>query len=148
MNGLLPHLPRPWLHKEGKKFRLTEEGRKMLGPAKELLERWQHFVSFANAGRLPGLTIACGQEAAGGIVLAAATQFRKSYRDVQLRIAVVRGRRRIEGVASGIYDLALVTNTRPEVELIARRPMAVEPLTEDELVLACGAKSPWAAGRC
>ena len=145
VNGLPPHLPRPWLHKDGKKFRLTDEGRKMIGPAKELLERWQNFVSFANAGRLPGLTIACGQEAAGSIVLEAATRFRKTHRDVLFKIVVVRGRRRIEGVANGLYDVALVTNAKPEIDNIARRETMIHSLEDDELVLACGAKSQWAA---
>jgi DNA-binding transcriptional LysR family regulator len=145
VHGSPPHLPRPWLYKEGKKFRLTEEGRTMLGPARELLDRWQNFVVFAHTSRLSGLTIACGQEAAGGVVLEAATRFRKLRPEATLTIAVVRGGRRIEGLANGLYDVALVTTTRPEVEQLARRPVTVEPLAEDELLVACAAKSVWSS---
>lgn len=145
VHGAPPHLPRPWLTKEGKKFRLTDEGRKMLGPARELLERWQNFVGFANAGRLPGITVACGQEAASGVVMDAAARFRTAHPEVLFKLAVVRGRRRIEGLANGIYDVALVTNMKPEIESIARRPVIVHPLADDELVVACDAKSTWAA---
>src|ERR1019366_5739408 len=69
VHGTPPWLPRPWLTKEGKRFVLTDEGRVMLPTAKELSERWGQFASFASAGNTPGLTVACGQESAGTIVL-------------------------------------------------------------------------------
>ncbi len=142
--GAPPHLVRPWLRKVGKRFLLTEEGTAMLPAATDLADRWDRLVSDAERQRLPGLTVACGQEAAGGVVLTAAAAFRKAHPEAPLRIAVVRGRRRIEGVAGGQYDLALVTSQKAEIEAIARRKLAVRQLEEDKLVLACGAKSEWA----
>ncbi|HZZ79843.1 MAG TPA: LysR family transcriptional regulator [Gemmataceae bacterium] len=142
--GMPPHLPRPWLAKRGKRFELTEEGRTMLPAAIEQAERWGQFTSFASAVRLPGITVACGQESAGGIVLEAARRFRRQHPLVNLRIAVVRGRRRIEGIASGAYDLALVTHTPPAIRDIARREVQIDVLSDDELVLACAATSEWA----
>jgi len=143
VHGSQPHLPRPWLEKRGKKFHLTAEGRIMLPAAEEHAERWHQFESFASAGRTGGLTVACGQEAAGGIVLSAATSFRKQHPKASFRIAVVRGRQRIEGVANGLYDLALVPHPPVAVREIARREVIIEPLIDDELGLACAIKSEW-----
>jgi DNA-binding transcriptional LysR family regulator len=144
VHGAAPHMPRPWLEKNGKRFFLTDEGRAMLPAATEQAQRWRQFTAFAAAGRMPGLTVACGQEAAGGVLLQAATAFRKSHPQAVLRIAVVRGRRRIEGVANGLYDLAVVTLAPVAVREIARREVVIATLSDDELMLACAAKSPWA----
>jgi hypothetical protein len=96
----------------------------------------------AAAGHLPGLTIACGQEAAGGIILQAATAFRKLHPKTPLRIAVVRGRRRIEGVANGLYDLATVTHSPGAARHIARCEIQIDLIHDDELVLACSGPGP------
>lgn len=143
--GCPPAVPRPWLAKRGKRFVLTDEGRRMLPAAAERAADWDRFAALAAADRAPGLTVACGHEAAGGVVLAAAARFRREHPAAALRVAVVRGRQRVEGVASGRYDLALVTDNPASVREAARRPVVVEPLADDELVLACAARSPWAA---
>ncbi len=145
VRGAAPHLPRPWLLKRGKRFYLTDEGRTMLPAATDQAERWRQFVGFAAAGRMAGLTVACGQEAAGGLVLQAAAAFRRLHPQAPFRIAVVRGKRRIEGVANGLYDVALVTHAPVAIREIARRDVLVEPLHDDALVLACAAKSTWAS---
>jgi DNA-binding transcriptional LysR family regulator len=146
VRGFPPFLPRPWLIKRGKRFHLTDEGRAVLPLAAEQAERWRQFTAFAAAGRMPGMTVACGQEAAGGVVLKAATTFRQQNPQSVFRIAVVRGSRRIEGVANGLYDIALVTHSPAAVREIARRDVIVEQVSDDELVLACAAKSPWYGG--
>lgn len=143
--GEPPHLPRPWLAKRGKRFELTDEGRLMLPVAREHAERWERFVAFAAADRGPALSVACGQEAAGGTMLLAAKAFRQAHPAAAVKIAVVRGRRRVEGVAGGLYDLALVTQTPADVRATGRRDLVVELLHRDDLVLACGVRSPWAA---
>jgi DNA-binding transcriptional LysR family regulator len=143
--GTPPWLPRPWLMKQGKRFVLTDEGRAMLPAATEHSERWRRFSAFASLGNTPGLTVACGQESAGTVVLKAATAFRRQHPSAPFRIAVVRGRRRIEGVANGLYDLALVTHNPGAIREIARREVILDPLADDVLMLACSPKSPWAA---
>jgi DNA-binding transcriptional LysR family regulator len=134
-----------WTSKQGKRFVLTDEGRAMLPAATDHAERWRRFTAFAAAGNRPGLSVACGQEAAGTGVLRAATAFRRRHPDALLRLAVVRGRRRIEGVANGLYDLALVTHSSTAIRELARREVVIEPLAEDVLMLACGLRSPWCA---
>ena len=133
------------IHKRGKRFLLTEEGKTMLPVATELAEKWDLFADFAAAGRTPGLTVACGQEAAGGVVLRAATGFRREFPTARFKVAVARGQRRIEGVAGGLYDVALVTHAPAAIREIARREVAVRELFHDEIVLACAVKSPWSA---
>jgi len=145
LHGCPPHVPLPWLVKDGKRFRLTDEGRSLLPVAKDLAEKWEQFASFAAAGRVPGLTVACGQEAAGGVVLDAARAFRTHYPDSRFRVAVARGHQRIVGVAGGQYDIALVTHSKNAIAEIARRELSIRPLSADDLVLACAAKSEWAA---
>lgn len=144
LHGLPPHLPRPWLRKVGKLFTLTPEGSQMLPYAQEIVERWQNLVRLTGVTRPEGLKIACGQEAAGGLVLQAARPFREAFPDVPFSVAVVRGRQRIEGVANGLYDLALVTSTRTDAEMIAQRKLAFHELNDDELKLTCATRSPWA----
>jgi DNA-binding transcriptional LysR family regulator len=60
-------------------------------------------------------------------------------------VSGLRGRQRIEGVANGLLSMALVTHDKAQIETLARnRPIHVEDLMDDPLVVACGAKSEWA----
>jgi DNA-binding transcriptional LysR family regulator len=63
----------------------------------------------------------------------------------RVRLSTPRGRSRIEGVAGGQFDLALVTDGLPTVRKIARREMYVEPLFEDQFTLAANPppRSEW-----
>ncbi len=142
--GSPPHLPRPWLAKAGRRFALTDEGRRMLPAAEEQAERWAGFVVTAAADAGRGVTVACGQETAGGVVLAAAARFRRRHPDVSVRVAVVRGRARIEGVASGRYHLALTSENPATVRERVGRPVAIDTLTDRELVLVAAARGRWA----
>lgn len=144
VRGNPPGLPQAWIVKQGRRFVLTDEGRRMLPLAEEQAQRWSEFIESAATDRAAGVTVACGNEAAGGVVLAAATQFRRQHPNAGLRVAVVRGKQRIEGVVNKRYDLALVTDNPVGVRETARRPVIVESLAEDELVLACAVRSPWA----
>lgn len=143
VEGPKQKLPRAWLRKDGKRFELTAEGERMLNHAKDFVERWELLVRLNGMVREAGLSVACGQEAAGGIVLKAAAAFRADFPGENLTVAVTRGRQRIEGVASGRYDLALVTTNKHDAEVIAKRRLVVHELGDDELMLACAVRSPW-----
>src|SRR5206468_9121 len=80
-----------------------------------------------------------------GFVLDAVKAFRRRHPQVKLHLATLRGQQRIEGVASGALDLAVVTHDPDQVRAAARRPLLVEDLFDDALVLACPADGPWAA---
>lgn len=79
VHGRPPELPRPWLVKVGRKYGLTDEGRRMLPAAEEQADRWTAFATAATTDRAAGVTVACGHEAAGGVVLKAATAFRRAH---------------------------------------------------------------------
>jgi DNA-binding transcriptional LysR family regulator len=141
--GNPPTLPRPWLEKHGKLFRLTDEGQLMLAAAEDQLRRWEHFVTFIAAGRLAQLSVGCGQEAVTGILFDAVRLWRRNYPDLALRISTPRGKARIEAVAAGLLDLALVSHDETQIERLARRPLFVETLADDPLRLACASKTRW-----
>ncbi len=137
-------LKRPWLERIGKHWQPTEEGKRVLPAVEELLRRYEQLTAFVESAAQPGLAIACGQEALAGFVLAAVQRFRREQPEVRVRLATLRGQRRIEGVANGLFDLATVTDDDERIAEVARRPLVVEELLDDPLVLVCAVGSPWA----
>ncbi len=139
---------RPWLTRVGKRWRLTAEGRKMLPAARDLVLRYERMsdaLETAEPGPQP-VTFACGQNAATGYVCEAVAQILHQHPDVRIRVSTLRSRARIEGVVNGALDLALVSHRPEAIERVAGRPLFVEPIFEDPLVLAVSraAKTPWA----
>ena len=133
------------MEKHGKLFRLTPEGKLMLPAAEDQLRALgELLVEFVEAGRLQPLSIGCGEEAAGGIVFDALVRWRPRHSEHPFRILTWRGEKRIEAVASGILDLALVTHDEAQIQRLARRELLVDRLLDDPLVLVCGTKTPWA----
>jgi DNA-binding transcriptional LysR family regulator len=138
-----PLLPRPWLVRRGKTWRLTAEGERVLEAVREMVRRREQLHDFlhARADDLPDVSVACGQEAVTDLVLPAVKRFRRRRPHGRVRIATPSGRDRVTGVATGVYDLALITHEpdrRPsdKIEQMARRPLYVESLLEDRPVLA------------
>ena len=149
-------LPQPWLVRRGKTWRLTAEGERVLETVREIMRRRDQLQDFivARADDLPDVSVACGQEAATDLVLPALRRFRRRQPHGRLRIATPSGKARVVGVATGVYDLALITHELEkqlpdEFEQIARRPLYVEALLEDRMVLAAsrtggdGGKAAW-----
>ena len=140
---------RPWLTRVGKRWRLTEEGRKVLPAAQDLVRRYDRLrdaLEDAESGP-PPVTCACSQQTVTGFVCDAVGAMRRDHPEVRLRIATLRGRARIEGVVNGALDLALVSHRPEAIEEAAGRPLYVEELFEDPLVLAAGraGKAAWGA---
>jgi DNA-binding transcriptional LysR family regulator len=128
----------PWLVREGKRWRLTTEGQRVRGVVTDMVRRYQQlerFVASGAEGRAL-VSIACGQQAASGFVRAAVEQFLRETPDARVRLSTPRGRLRIEGVAGGEFDLAIVTDSRPTIRKLARREMFIEDLFDDFFVLA------------
>jgi DNA-binding transcriptional LysR family regulator len=140
-----PLLKRPWLVREGKVWRLTDEGARVWPAVAELMRGYEALESFLEGHRTlrPSVRFACGQQMATGLVRTALIAFRKARPDVRLQISTLRGQARIEGVSSGLLDLALVTHDEPSIAEIARRPLHVAPLVTHHLALVCAAGSPW-----
>ena len=140
-----PVLRDAWLERTGKKWRLTGEGARVWSTVEDVVRRYENLRAFAVAAPPAGLAVACGQDAVAGIVLAAAREFRRARPDCAFRISTPSGQARIEGVAAGNYDLALVTHAPARIAEIARRELHVEDLYEDPLVLASAPSASFAA---
>jgi DNA-binding transcriptional LysR family regulator len=141
-------LPQAWLARQGKTWLLTPEGQRVREAVQDMVRRYEQLQDFLSAGAtdLVDVALACGQEAVKDFVLTAVRQFRRQHPHWRLRVATPGGRERVNGVATGVYDLALVTHEpdsgRPasrvadELEQVARRPLYVEALLQDRAVLA------------
>jgi len=138
----------PWLLLKGKRWHLTEEGQRVVGIVTDVVHRYEQMELFVAMGRQdkPVVAIACGQQAASGFVRVAVEQFRKQHPEGRVRISTPRGKARIEGVASGQFDIAIVTDNPAAILRTARREMYVEELFRDSFVLVANPppKSPWA----
>jgi len=139
-----PLIRRPWLELRGKSWFLTDEGRRVLPMVEDLLRRHDNLLRFVGTGEPPGLSFACGREAADTFVLRALRQPRHTRPAARFPLSELRGQARSEGVANGLLDLAVVTHDPDQVEVIARRPLHVEELFPDPLLLAASARASWA----
>lgn len=139
----------PWLLLKGKRWRLTEEGQRVVGIVADVVGRYEQMEQFVAMGRqaTPTVALACGQHAIGGFVRVAVEQFRARHPAGRVRISSPRGKARIEGVASGQFDLAIVTDSPAAILKIAKRELYIEELFRDRFVLVANplASSPWKA---
>ncbi len=137
----------PWLIRKGKRWQLTPEGQRVRLVVTDMVRRYEQLERFVRGGAAgrPVVAIACGQQAAGGFVRAAVEQLRRERPECRVRLSTPRGRRRIEGVAGGQFDLAVVTDSPATIRKVARREMYIEPLFDDHFVLAANppAKAGW-----
>jgi LysR family positive regulator for ilvC len=137
----------PWLMRKGKRWRLTPEGQRVRVVVADLIHRYEEMERFVASGAegKPLLALACGQQAASGFVRAAVERFLEENPGIQVRLSTPRGRTRIEGVAGGQFDLAIVTDSAPAIRKIARREMYIETLFDDCFVLVANppARSEW-----
>jgi len=135
-------LRRPWLERRGKTWVLTEEGQRVLPAVEDIVRRYEQLRQFTVAPAKAGPCVACGQDVVSGVVLVAARAFRRHFPDQPFRVSTPRGQARIEGVASGAFDFALVTHEPPAILQLARRDLHIEELFADPLVLACASSGP------
>ena len=138
-------LSRPWLEREGKTWRLTAEGQKVLPAVAEIVGRYEQLTGFITepTPQQPQVRFSCGQNSVAGFVRQAIHLFRKEHPEVRVRVATMPGSSRIEGVANGSLDLATVTHDENAIFEIARRPLFVETITSDRVALVCAEDTPW-----
>jgi DNA-binding transcriptional LysR family regulator len=134
-------LRRPWLERVGKTWRLTDEGRRVLPAVEELVHRYRLLTDSIEEAR-PAVVFGCGPGGAAGFVRDAIRTFRAKLPDATFRISSRPGPARVEGVANGSLDLAVVRLEHEEIVGLARRPLHVEDLYEDPLVLVAVPGSP------
>jgi DNA-binding transcriptional LysR family regulator len=137
----------PWLLRKGKRWRLIPEGQRVRLVVADMVRRYEQLERFVASGAegRPLVSIACGQQAATGFVMAAIEQFLRKSPEAHVRLSTPRGRARIEGVAAGQFDLAVVTDSPATIRKVARREMYIEQLFDDHFVLAANppAKTDW-----
>ncbi len=138
----------PWLLLKGKRWMLSAEGQRVRGVVTELVQRYTQMERFlvGKDRERPIVSIACGQQAASGFARSAVESFLKERPDSRVRLSTPRGKARIEGVAGGQYDLAIVTDSPATIHRIAGMELYIETLFEDRFVLIANppAKAPWA----
>jgi LysR family positive regulator for ilvC len=139
---------RPWLVRQGKRWQLTAEGQRVRVMVTDMVRRYEQMDRFVVSGAegRPIVACACGQQAASGFVRGAVEQFLHENPKCRVRLSTARGQVRIEGVAAGQLDFALVTDTPATIRKIARREMYIEDLLQDHFVLAANpsGKATWA----
>ncbi len=139
---------RPWLILKGKRWLLTEEGERVCGVVTDLVRRYEQVDSFIADKQTVKQTvsIACGQMAACGFVANAITKAMIANPNVCVRVSTPRGRSRIEGVAGGQFDFAIVTDTEATIREAAGIELYIESLQLDRFAVAANpsAKAAWA----
>lgn len=128
-------LRRPWLERVGKTWHLTEEGRRVLPAVEELVHRYRLLTEAIEEER-PAVVFGTGTAGAAGYVRRALQAFHDRHPGATFRISARPATARVEGVANGSLDLACVRLTPSEIQERARRPLFVEDLYDDPLVLA------------
>ncbi len=138
---------RPWLLLKGKRWLLTPAGERVRGVVGELVRQYEKVEQFIEDGQnaRATLAIACGQTPACGFVREAVEQLLVESPEVSIRIATPRGRARIEGVAGGQFDLAIVTDSETVIRDAAGIELYIESLHLDRFVVVGNppAKAPW-----
>jgi DNA-binding transcriptional LysR family regulator len=124
------------VQRSGKTWHITAEGQRMLPAVQEIVYRYRLLLDAIEETDRPDIVFACGQTLVTGLVRDALQTLRRQKRDLRFRISTPRGKGRIEGVANGSLDLAVVSHTESEIAKIASRTLHVETLLDDPLCLA------------
>lgn len=127
-------LRRPWLERVGKTWHLTEEGRRVLPAVEELVHRYRLLTESIDEER-PSVVFGTGSGGAADYVRRAVLAFRKRHPGATFRVSARPATARVEGVANGSLDLACVRLSPAEIVERARRPLFIEDLYDDPLVL-------------
>ena len=90
----------------------TAEGERIRPAASDLMRRYAQFQALIdnNAGNVADLAVACRLEAVIDIMLSAVKRFRKQYPHWRLSISTPPGKARVQGLATSVYDLIIVTH--------------------------------------
>ena len=126
-----------WLLLKGKRWLLTDEGHRVLGVVSDVVKRHRQmegFVRGQQTGR-KSVSVACGQQASQGFMRDAVKQFLKATPDCRIRLSKPRSKSRIEGVAGGQFDMAVVSESPAVIQRTAGMDLYIETLFEDEMVL-------------
>ncbi len=134
-------LRKPWLERVGKTWHLTEEGRRVLPAVEELVHRYRLLTESIEEER-PTVLFGCGPGGAAGFVREAVRSFRIQHPEATFRVSARPAVARVEGVGNGSLDIACVRMAPSDILDLARRPLQIDDLYEDPLVLAAAPECP------
>lgn len=139
-----PQVKFAWIRRDGKSWLLTSEGQRVLPAVKEIVRLSREVQSDLDSrvSDVPHVSVACGQLAAQTFVRTALLRFRQECSGVEIRLSTPRGQMRIEGVETGLYDLAVVSHDEGDIEERYGRPLAIDHLFDDPWVLICAKQAP------
>jgi DNA-binding transcriptional LysR family regulator len=145
-----PVLKKPWLVRRGKLWQLTAEGQRVLPAVAELVQGYANLSLFLRGEDVDATPIrfACGQQMAQGFVRKALRIYTAEHAGLPPRISTLRGHSRIEGVANGSLDMAIVTHDEAAIAEIARRPLHIESLVSQCLALVDAGTASWSRSFC
>lgn len=135
-------LQSPWLERRGKKWFLTDEGKRVLPAVEEILHRYRILTEATTETDRTTLSIACVSQYASNLLRETLKDWRESHPEESFRLVTPGSELAIEGVANGSYDLAVVTEGADEIYRIAHRPLHVDPLLDDSLVMVASPACP------
>ena len=135
-------LRKPWIERVGKTWIITEEGRRVLPAAEELVHRYKLLAESIEEDR-PGIIFGTGASLAVRFVRQTLKAFHAALPGVTVRVSQRGARERVEGVANGSLDLAVVRMNDPDILDIAHRPLHIETLWDDPLMLVASTAEPF-----
>lgn len=135
-----PAIPHPWLTRDGKKWTLTPDGKRYHPAAREIVYRQRMLENaiLGNKGPANRVWLCCGEEAVRSFVRPAVEEFRAKFPNTSFCISVLSPSERIAAVATGAADMATVTHDDDDIRSLAGRPLHIEELTTDPLVVVAG----------
>lgn len=127
----------PWLILHKRRWRLTEQGARVYPVVADLVQRHQRTQRYVTTKTTlrPEVRVGCGQQAAIGFVGDGVSEFMRSHPECRVSLSTPRGRHRIAGVASGVYDFAVVSDTPALIQQHAGMELYVEEFQADEFCL-------------
>ncbi|WP_084760072.1 LysR family transcriptional regulator [Zavarzinella formosa] len=135
-------LRRPWIERVGKTWIITEEGRRVLPAAEELVHRYKLLAESIEEERA-GIVFGTGASLAVRYVRNTLEAFRKLLPTETVKISQRPARERVEGVANGSLDLAAVRMADADILEIAHRPLHIETLWDDPMLLVAESEKPF-----
>lgn len=133
-------LRRPWIDRVGKSWHITEEGKRVLPAVEELVRRYR-LLADAIDDKGPDIVFGVGASTAVKFARRVCDIFRKGNAGASVRVTQRSAKDRVEGVANGSLDLAVVRMAEGDIRELAHRPLHVETLWDDPLVLVSNSDS-------
>lgn len=139
----------PVLKKDGNQLKLTPKGAAVLPAIRDLIRQYEQLLAFVNgeADAPQIVRLGLGAFAQQHYLPRALVELRRKNLRLELDLEITRGEERILGVASGRFDLAVVTHdplqieTMLSVHLKPKPNLVVEPLSLQPFCVAAGRKT-------